>query len=578
MSRFEAKKLHEVDEMKSHFFTNISHEFRTPLTLILGPAKQILEQTNENKTKEGADVIYRSAKKLNRLANQLLDISSIEAGKMKLRTSRQNLIPVINEVISSFQSFAERKKISLKFDSPIEEIILYMDRDKIDKILSNILSNALKFTPTGGCVEVKASSKSPPKEGTFKSRLSPPLEGRGLDQNELTLVGFVEITVSDTGIGIPRDQIEKIFDRFYQVDSSLSKEYVVHPDLIGEGTGIGLSLTKELVELHKGKIFVESEEGKGSTFKIFLPMDKECYLPEEIVVQRTSDEEEAAHDELSKEENKLIPFKGSGINHGITELGIETIEKGDNPLLLIVEDNLDVRKYIVEILGDVYKIVEACDGEDGLTKSFEEIPDLIISDIMMPKTDGIRLCKALKADSRTSHIPLILLTAKTTLKEKIEGLEIGADDYIMKPFEAQELQARIKNLLDQRKRIHEHFQNYGLLEIDEKHIGSANQKFLQKVTETINEHIPDSAFSIDMLADILAVSRSLLHKKLNALVGEPPGELIKRFRLNKAAKLIECKTGNITEIAFEVGFNDPSYFTACFRKQFGVSPSQYQQK
>jgi YesN/AraC family two-component response regulator len=353
---------------------------------------------------------------------------------------------------------------------------------------------------------------------------------------------------------------------------------VVHPDLIGEGTGIGLSLTKELVELHKGKIFVESEEGKGSTFKIFLPMDKECYLPEEIVVQRTSDEEEAAHENLSKEKNKLIPFKGSGINHGITELGIETIEKGDNPLLLIVEDNLDVRKYIVEILGDVYKIVEACDGEDGLTKSFEEIPDLIISDIMMPKTDGIRLCKALKADSRTSHIPLILLTAKTTLKEKIEGLEIGADDYIMKPFEAQELQARIKNLLDQRKRIHEHFQNYGLLEIDEKHIGSANQKFLQKVTETINEHIPDSAFSIDMLADILAVSRSLLHKKLNALVGEPPGELIKRFRLNKAAKLIECKTGNITEIAFEVGFNDPSYFTACFRKQFGVSPSQYQQK
>ena len=557
MSKFEAEKHFELDEMKSRFFTNISHEFRTPLTLILGPAKQILKQTKNDKIKEDADIIYRSAKKLNRLANQLLDISSIEAGKMELKTSPQNLIPVVKEIISSFQAFAEWKKISLTFDPEQEEIIIYLDRDKIDKIFSNILSNALKFTPQGGSVDIKVLQPA------LKS-MFPPLERQGMDQNELTTNNFIEISINDTGIGIPKEQLDKIFDRFYQVDNRLSKEY--------EGTGVGLSLTKELVELHKGKIYVESEEGKGSIFKIILPLGKEHLLPEEIVVKSQDEEVETG------EEKKLMPAFNESIlfpNLTFKKNGYESIDKEEKPLLLIVEDNRDVRNYIIDILDNYYIITEASNGEEGLCKSFNEIPDLIISDIMMPKLDGIQLCNKLKSDSRTSHIPLILLTAKATLKDKIEGLQIGADDYIMKPFEADELKTRIKNLLDQRKRIHEHFQKNGLFEIEESSINSVDQRFLHKTVEIINKHISDPCFSVEKLAEDLAVSRSLLHKKLNSLIGESPGDLLKRTRLNKAAKLIEHNSGNITEIAFEVGFNDPSYFTACFKKQFGVSPSHY---
>ena len=253
---------------------------------------------------------------------------------------------------------------------------------------------------------------------------------------------------------------------------------------------------------------------------------------------------------------------------------MESIENNNKPLLLIIEDNSDVRKYIIEILNNYYRIIEAVNGEEGLSKSFEEIPDLIISDIMMPKMDGMKLCYSLKSDARTSHIPVILLTAKATLKDKIEGLKTGADDYIMKPFEAQELKVRIKNLLEQRKRIHEHFQKYEIA-FDDQNLTPIDQKFLQKVIATINQFISDEYFSVEVLAENLAMSRSLLYKKLVALAGEQPNELIKRIRLNKAAKLIEHKTGNISEIALQVGFNNPSYFAECFHKQFGINPSQY---
>ena len=280
----------------------------------------------------------------------------------------------------------------------------------------------------------------------------------------------------------------------------------------------------------------------------------------------------------SKKENELIPPFNDSIlfpNLNNKKNGNDEFDKDNKPLLLVVEDNPDVRNYIIDILVNYYKITEASNGEEGLCKSLNNIPDLIISDIMMPKLDGIQFCNKLKSDSRTSHIPLILLTAKATLKDKIEGLETGADDYIMKPFEASELKARIKNLLEQRKRIHEHFQKNGLFEIEKEKINSVDQKFLQKAAEIINKHISDPYFSVEKLAESLAVSRSLLHKKLVSLIGEPPGDLIRRTRLNKAAKLIEHNSGNITQIAFEVGFNDPSYFTACFKKQFGVSPSHY---
>jgi signal transduction histidine kinase/DNA-binding response OmpR family regulator len=526
----EAEKLQELDKIKTNFFTNISHEFRTPLTLILGPAKKILEKTNDIKTREDADLIFRSAGKLNRLVNQLLDISSIEAGKMKLKTSEQNLIPIVSDVVSSFQSFAERKKISLEFCPKQKEIFLFLDKDKIDKILNNILSNALKFTPGSGSVNVEVNKQD----------------------------DSVEISISDTGIGIPEEQLNKIFDRFYQVDQNISSEI--------QGTGVGLSLTKELVELHKGKILVESEEGKGSAFRILLPLGKAHLHPNEIYEIKKN----------TKKEKIISEFELTYDSEVKNKITFNFSESADKPFLLIIEDNKDVRKYIIEILSNYYKIFEASDGEEGLKKSFEQMPDLIISDVMMPRMDGFQLCQALKSDSRTSHIPLILLTAKSTLKDKIEGLEIGADEYIMKPFEAEELIARIKNLLEQRKRVHEHFQKYEFFSDDDS-ITPIDQKFLQNTLEIINEHISDSNFSVEVLAENLAMHRSLLHQKLVALIGQPPSDLIKMIRLNKAAKLIEHKSGNISEIALEVGFNNPSYFSDCFQKQFGFSPSQYHQ-
>ena len=452
---------------------------------------------------------------------------------MKLKTSEQNLVPLIKRIIYSFQSFAERKNILLGFSSEQEELFLYVDEDKIDKILSNLLSNAIKFTPNGGYVNVKVLANG----------------------------NHVEISVSDNGIGIPKEQIDKIFDRFYQVDNKLSKEY--------EGTGIGLSLTKELIELHKGKVLVDSQEGKGSIFRVILPVEKDHLLPEEIV------KEVLKEGSGVNKENKFILISPESDSISNLNNNIEVaVENSVQPLLLIVEDNSDVRKYIGDILRDDYRIVEASNGEEGLYRSFKEIPDLIISDIMMPKMDGIKFCQFLKSDSRTSHIALILLTAKATLDDKVEGLQTGADDYIMKPFEAAELKARIKNLLEQRKRIHEHFQKFEII-VDKDKITSLDQKFLQQTLTLINERLADSSFSVEELAEEMAVSRSLLHKKLVVLLGEPPREVIRRIRLNKAAKLIEQKAGNISEIALEVGFSNPSYFAECFQKQFGFSPSQY---
>jgi signal transduction histidine kinase/ligand-binding sensor domain-containing protein/DNA-binding response OmpR family regulator len=589
MKNLETKKLEELDEMKSHFFTNISHEFRTPLTLILGPSKQIIELTKNDKIKEGAKLIYRSAKKLNLLANQLLDISRIEAGQMKLQTCEKDLVPLISEIVSAFQSFAERKKISLKFIPEQEEINIYLDKDKIEKIINNVLSNAIKFTPEGGCVNVnvKIISIGHNKEHVISGGLALP-SGRSSSRKSLTIITkkislrdyignrnetgvsetalseFVEISIRDTGIGIPKEQLDKIFDRFYQLDNRLLKEY--------EGTGVGLSLTKELVELHKGQISVESEEGKGSIFRIIFPAGKEHLLPEEIV-DDSFDQDKG----IPEEETKITDNKDFVQTIIKNKFDIDSIGK-EAPSLLIIEDSEDVRQYLRGILSTLYLITEATNGEDGLKKAFELIPDLIISDIMMPKMDGIQFCSAVKSNSRTSHIPIILLTAKATLKDKIEGLETGADDYIMKPFEAEELKARIRSLLDQRKRMQEFFRQHELFGEEIEDITSVDKKFLRDTIKIIKENLSDSSFSVELLAKNLAVSRQLLYKKLISLVGESPNEFIKRIRLNKSLKLIERKSANISEIALEVGFSNPSYFAECFQKQFGVLPSQYHQK
>ncbi len=559
---------------QNRFFTNISHEFRTPLTLILGPVKQIIERIKDEKTKEDLQVVHKNANNLLGLVNQLLDISKLESGNMKLQASSEKIIPLLKALLQSFCSYAERKRINLKFnatclpaDKSEEEITVYVDKEKFEKIITNILSNAFKFTPEGGEIEVVVKPKSTSQEMSFKkspvlkkeeiyrNQLSNPLAGKLANNND-----FVEISIRDTGIGIPKENINYIFDRFYQVDGIYTREQA--------GTGIGLSLTKELVELHKGKIEVESKEGKGTKFTISIPLGIKLLKSEEI--------------SESKKEEKILPFTVKPFYQDVIKNDSDSIGETDTsarkigkPVLLIIEDNFDVRAYIKNNMNIDYKIVEACNGEDGWNSAVKHFPDLIISDIMMPKMDGFELCKKLKTDQRTSHIPVILLTAKASNQDKIDGFETGADEYIMKPFDMEELRSRIKNLIEQRKRIHEHLKKHGLFEIEEEKVTPADQKFLQRVAEIINEYLSEPDFNVEKLTEKLALGRSNLNKKFIALIGEPPVEFIRRTRLNRAAELIEKNFGNLSEIALEAGFNNPAYFSACFKKQFGVIPSRY---
>ena len=396
--------MHEVDELKNRFFANISHEFRTPLTLILGLAKKTVEKSKDQTSREDAGVIRRNAKRLNGLVSQLLDLSKLESGNMTLQTSPINIIPLLKGLVLSFASFAERKRITLKFNSDENEIVAYLDKDKIEKIITNLLSNAFKFTPNGGRIEFSITTSH----------------------------SNIEIAVSDTGIGISSERVDKIFDRFYQVDSSHTREQ--------EGTGLGLALTKELVELHKGKIKVESSEGKGSTFTVTLPLGKDHLKPEEII-EGTFETEEI----VPKEVEVISEYENAKVRSDI-----EIITEEGKLLILVVEDNTDVRNYIKGNLEKEFRILEAINGEDGFNQAIKHIPDLIISDIMMPKMDGFELCDQIKNDEKTSHIPVIMLTAKATSKDKIEGYKTGADDYIMKPFDTQVLRVRINNLIRQR--------------------------------------------------------------------------------------------------------------------------------
>ena len=546
------KEKEETDKIKSRFFANISHEFRTPLTLILGPAEKIFSNTSDDHIKD-ADIIRRNSRRLLQLINQLLDLSKLESGKLKLEASKGNIVSFVKGVALSFESLAESKDIVLKLLAEKEFIELYFDKEKMMKILTNILSNAFKFTPEAGKITVSVKSNPPLLKGELKG-------------------GSVEIKIRDTGIGIAEEELTKLFDRFYQVDNSQTREY--------EGTGIGLALTKELVEFHHGSITVESEKGRWTEFTLEFPLGRDHLKDEEIISEGTAKSfEKIAETKIlidSQSISKKV-FTESKMKEIISN-GKEELEE-DKTIILVVEDNYDMRQYIRESLDSNYLIEEAVNGEQGVRKAEKIIPDLIISDMMMPKMDGNELVTILKNDEKTSHIPIILLTAKAGQENKLEGLEVGADDYLTKPFDIKELHIRIKNLISIRKKLQEKFRNPeyyqpAKLKVEEKRLSSLDEKFINKVNDAIEKHLSEEDFNAEEFGVEVGMSRAQFYRKLKAITGMPASIYLRTVRLTRAKKMIEEKQGNISEIAYSVGFSSPSYFTKCFKDEFGYPPSE----
>jgi signal transduction histidine kinase/ligand-binding sensor domain-containing protein/DNA-binding response OmpR family regulator len=560
----------ETDKIKSRFFANISHEFRTPLTLILGPAEKIISDSSDDVKKE-AGIIKKNSKRLLQLVNQLLDLSKLEAGKLKLEASKNNIVSFVKGIALSFESLFEEKDITLKIVSEKDLIEVYFDKEKMIKVFSNILSNAFKFTPKNGRIvvlikECHAEPALPAGRLDSASFINEKIPGQARNDN---MKGFVEIKIRDTGIGIPQEEIPKLFDRFYQVDSSFTKEY--------QGTGIGLALAKELVELHHGTISVESEIGRGTEFIVCLPLGKKHLKEEEIEFKGNTVSSEADNLILSDTEEDYKNINSPN----------EISADEDKTIILIVEDNYDMREYIKEILDKNYNIEEAINGEQGIRKAESIIPDLIISDLMMPKMDGNEMTRILKNNEKTSHIPVIILTAKTGQENKLEGLETGADDYLTKPFDIKELQIRIKNLINLRKKLQEKLSKVemgspvkkenesSLIQAKSVKLRSIDKRFLDKIREIINEHLSEEDFSTEEIGRKLGMSYTQVYRKIKALTGKSPSLFVRSVRLLKAKVMIENGEGNISEIAYSVGFSSPVYFSKCFKEEFGYPPKNF---
>lgn len=521
--------LRNLDQLKSHFFANISHEFRTPLTLILGQIESVMTSGIDIKEKGKLQIANRNAKRLLTLINELLDLSKLEAGSMELTTTPQNIVSFLKSLFFSFESLAATKKIELVFECEADHILVCFDPDKMEKVFYNLLSNAFKFTPENGAIKISVG---------FAGKSS------------------LEICVKDTGYGIPADNLEHIFDRFYQVDGSNTREH--------EGTGIGLALAKELVLLHNGTIKVKSKLSSGSEFIVTLPYDNADGIKtpvSEILPQAIKS------DDVDTNFEDIQPFEKS--THKNLKMG------EDKKIILIVEDNHDVRTYIREQIEDEYFTVEAIQGEQGLNMAQEMVPDLIITDVMMPVMDGYQFCKGLRINEKTSHIPIIMITARGGLDDKIEGLESGIDAWLTKPFSAKELKATVKNLILQRIQLRKRFRKSMIIKPSEVSVVSADQAFLEKVIRTIESNFGDEQFSVEVLAENVNMSVTQLNRKLNALIDQPPGQLIRSFRLQRAADLLKQNAGTVSEISFKVGFSDHSYFSRAFKKQFDCSPSDY---
>jgi signal transduction histidine kinase/DNA-binding response OmpR family regulator len=533
--RQEARRRHELDLLKIRFFTNVSHEFRTPLSLILAPLEKLLKKGGNGNEEERSQykLMYRNSRRLLNLVNQLLDFRRMEVQKISLRPAYGDIVIFINEIFQTFTDLAERKRITFTYTTSHNEFFTWFDHDKVEKIIFNLLSNAFKFTPEGEKIGIDL-------------HIEPAKKNLGQHEDPKSEQDRVKVKVCDTGIGIPAENINRIFDRFFQND--------VPDSMINQGSGIGLSLTKEFVQLHNGTIEVESEPGKGSCFTVTL-------LLSAVALGTTQ-----GQDDLS-ESITLLPEE--------EEIDIKPVTNGKKALVLLIEDNDDFRFYLKDNLKGRYSIIEACDGKEGIAKAIGNLPDLIVSDIMMPEVDGIELCRQVKSNPNTSHIPIILLTARMSEQKKLKGFETGADDYITKPFSFEMLESRMNNLIEQRERIRNSFQQHFKIEPGEIGITSLDEKLIEKALKLVENNMSNSDFSVEKLSRELGMSRVHLYKKLTSLTGKTPIEFIRTMRLKRAAQLLGKSQLTVSEIAYEVGFNDPRYFSKYFKTEFGVLPSQY---
>jgi signal transduction histidine kinase/DNA-binding response OmpR family regulator len=540
----QAKELRELDRLRTEFFANVSHELRTPLTLILGP----LQDARAGHFGPLGDAlaaqlqtVERNAQNLLGLVDQLLDVARLDAGGLRLDLRRENLVDLVRRAVESFLPLAERRAIDLTLSVPAEPVEIRCDEVQLDKVLSNLLSNALKFTPRGGAVRVEVTPEA----------------------------DWVRVAVRDTGPGIPADQLEKVFERFYQIPTQLSAQV---PDRRrGAGAGIGLALARQLAELHGGKITAESpagpDGGEGSCFTVTLrraaPGPGSAALSRRRLPPMTP-------------APPLPPLPPADAAPPAAE---DTDE--DRTTVLVVDDNADIRAYVRRHLEPTYRVLEAADGVEGLDKARRLQPDVVVSDVMMPGLDGNALFRALREDPELAHTPVILLTAKASAEHRLAGLREGVDDYLIKPFDPRELKARLDNLVASRQRLLEHLdvappvKPLRALKVSEVEVTPADESFLTRVQATIEERLDDTGLSVEALAAALGCDRSYLLRKLRALTGETPSDLIRSFRLQRAEQLLRAGAGAVSEVAYAVGFKSVAHFSNAFHDRYGERPSAF---
>ncbi|WP_138475046.1 two-component regulator propeller domain-containing protein [Dyadobacter bucti] len=521
-----AQQMHELDMMKIKFFTNVSHEFRTPLTLMLTPLENLLKNIRQDHAvHKQLSLVYRNAQRLFNLVTQMLDFKKLEVEETQFRPERGDIVRFVGQIAQTFSELSEHKHIRYQFESEVDSRYADFDQDKLSKVMYNLLSNAFKFTPENGQVAVKLSV----------------ISGNGQDD-------LLEIRVEDSGIGIPAEAQQKVFERFYQ-----------HPmpdHIMNQGSGIGLSIAGEFVKMHGGTIDLESTAGMGSTFTVTLPL-RESHPPKSPP--------------LSSGES---PVQKSSIE---IDLPVEKAGK-DRPVVLLVEDNDEFREYLREVFQKDYQLLEAPNGKVGLDITLDKVPDLIVSDVMMPEMDGIELCRIIKTDRRISHIPVVLLTARAEEEQRLQGYQTGADAYVSKPFRLDILQVRIANLIRQREQLQEQFQQHIEIRPSKVAVRSLDEQFVISAVKAVEDNLANAEFTVEELSDAMAMSRVYLYKKVLSLTGKTPIEFIRIIRIRRGAGLLEKSQLTVSEIAYQIGFNNPKYFAKLFKEEYKMLPTEYRRQ